>query len=860
MKIRKDGGLVVPFDPGKIRQAVYKALAGTGLPSESIAEKVTVDVVAMLGEDKEVVDNKEVQDCVEKALMRRDLGDAAKAYILYRDMRAKSRARLRVLYPGVSKPSITDRSLLLFQSASQNETSSWDRSRITERLMATLDMPNYKAAAIAKEVEDRVIASGIRTVSSSLIRELVNNILESEGVPGRLNDMAAYQVPREFIDSLLKSKSNENSNIVSNNPEAVNLTLAEFILKQYALDTVYSEDVKRAHISGMIYIHDLGYPHRVYCSSHSIEYIKKFGLKLLNNLNTESNPARSASVLTGHLNTFLASMQANYAGALGLGYINILYAPMLLGMDKKALHQIAQELVFNGSQNAFSRGGQTLFLDFNIHTGVPSYLRDVPAIGPGGKYMAKYNINGADWREGELVPLTESVEDGHWVLRFQNPYRQEDNGVALKELEDGTQWMYDAPNFHVMRYGDFEHEAQQFAHALLDVWCEGDARGRVFEFPKCDFHVNKDTFETEGQLDVLKHACRVAAINGSPYFVFDRDSVSIASCCRLRVQITDMSLLRHPERLRTCGAQNVTINIPQAAYRAAKNGHKDYDGICEEIDKAMDLAVQAHLQKKASIESMMKGPGDVLWQLGQPSCDGKPYLDMNDATYIIGLIGVNDAVQYLTGKQMHESDEAFDLALRITSRMFLRTKEYTKEHGIQFKLEESPAESAARRLARSDLQRFREDALKVYKGGDEEHAYYTNSIHIVANADVDSIERIDKQSMFNSLIEAGAITHLFTGDKANDPGAIETLVTQTYLRTQCAQLTISPEFTYCNTCGHKSAGIKDKCDRCGSSNVVGETRIVGYYSKVHSWNDSKKAELKDRQRGNYAVKSVEGLK
>lgn len=267
MKIRKDGGLVVPFDIDKIKQAVFKALSGTGLPSESLSAKVAEDVVRMLGTDKEIVDIKEVQDCVEKALMRRDLGDASKAYILYRDMRNAARERLHVMYPGKSKPSVTDRSLLLFQSDSKGETSKWDRTRIIERLMTTFDMPNYKAAAIAKEVEDRVIASGITTVTSSLIRELVNNILEANGCVGRLQDMTMYQVPREFIASLLRSKSNENSNIVANNPEAVNLTLAEYMLKQYALDAVFSEEVKAAHISGMIYVHDLGYPHRVYAFS-----------------------------------------------------------------------------------------------------------------------------------------------------------------------------------------------------------------------------------------------------------------------------------------------------------------------------------------------------------------------------------------------------------------------------------------------------------------------------------------------------------------------------------------------------------------------------------------------------------------
>ena len=32
------------------------------------------------------------------------------------------------------------------------------------------------------------------------------------------------------------------------------------------------------------------------------------------------------------------------------------------------------------------------------------------------------------------------------------------------------------------------------------------------------------------------------------------------------------------------------------------------------------------------------------------------------------------------------------------------------------------------------------------------------------------------------------------------------------------------------------------------------TRIVGYYSKVHNWNPSKVAELKDRQTGQYEIK------
>lgn len=44
------------------------------------------------------------------------------------------------------------------------------------------------------------------------------------------------------------------------------------------------------------------------------------------------------------------------------------------------------------------------------------------------------------------------------------------------------------------------------------------------------------------------------------------------------------------------------------------------------------------------------------------------------------------------------------------------------------------------------------------------------------------------------------------------------------------------------------------CPCCGSKNVYGISKVVGYYSIIDNWNDSKKAEFKDRQRGEYEIK------
>ncbi len=46
---------------------------------------------------------------------------------------------------------------------------------------------------------------------------------------------------------------------------------------------------------------------------------------------------------------------------------------------------------------------------------------------------------------------------------------------------------------------------------------------------------------------------------------------------------------------------------------------------------------------------------------------------------------------------------------------------------------------------------------------------------------------------------------------------------------------------------------KAVCPHCGSRNVYGMSRVVGYFSKINNWNGSKKAELKHRQKGNYKI-------
>jgi len=822
---------------------------------------------------------------------------------------------------------------LMVASTSHESANKWDRKRILISLINEAEIEFSKAKDIAKAVETDLFHSYKNSesgfaITTDFIRTSAQSEMLRRGMSEAADKYRIFGTPASDLEELLFAKNAENSNIAANNPEAVNFSIAGAIGKKYALSKIFDREIADAHTRGEIHLHDLDMPWRVYCSAHSLEYDKKFGLSL-ENLQTSSSPSKHARTLTGHLNTKFASLQAYYAGALGVGYVNVFYAPhiqadlendakpriddlrkdiesikqkikrskeakkdvslleelvqekqakleefekdplKILGEEKinALIMQESQHLIYQLSQSAFSRGGQTLFIDFNIHPGVPHYFKDTLAVEPGGKY--------AMWRNGKKVLLEEQVLEettasGYHLMKLIDPETKREVMVErVKKIDDTREELVQEWNLkegeRPVVYKDYDKISKMIAKSMLDVWRKGDKDGQPFAFPKCDFHVSKDTFEDPEQVELLKYACQIASENGSPYIIFDRDEVTLAACCRLRTSIDDNYVLKHPEAMRFCGFQNVTINLPQAAYRASRKGKKGLDGLIEEIDKSMDLAVKAHIQKRDFIKKLQK-EGRPQWQTGKISPDGQAYIDLDKSTYIIGLIGLNEAVQHITGKELHELDkEEFEkTALRVIAHMNIKAKDYGKNYGLKFSLEESPAESATRRLSMIDLIRYPEEAKPLVKGDIEKNqVFYTNSIHLRPDAQVDLITRIALQSKFHPAIESGAIIHAFVGEEKPDSGSIYNLVKKTFENTQCAQLTVSPEFTVCKSCSTTHRGLLDSCTNCGNEDkktLKQMTRIVGYYSFIDNWNESKLGELAERHKGNYSISGIEDIK
>ena len=77
----------------------------------------------------------------------------------------------------------------------------------------------------------------------------------------KLRDLKTLLDPRETIQKYLEKldwRVNENSN-TSYSLQGLNMHLATSVVSRYWLNEVYPPEVRDAHVSGDMYIHDLGY-------------------------------------------------------------------------------------------------------------------------------------------------------------------------------------------------------------------------------------------------------------------------------------------------------------------------------------------------------------------------------------------------------------------------------------------------------------------------------------------------------------------------------------------------------------------------------------------------------------------------
>jgi len=573
------------------------------------------------------------------------------------------------------------------------------------------------------------------------------------------------------------------------------------------------------------------------CQDWDLRYFLYYGL-MPDGLGTKASvagPAKKPEVAMLHAVKALGSAQTNFAG--GQGFYNFLtfIAPYFESKSYAEIVQLMQMFVYEMTQMMVARGGQLVFSSVQLTPGVPKLWRDKPAV-----YAGKV-------------------------------------------------WNGSSPDAPLKTYGQFEREVRLAFKALMEVMLAGDYWGKPFNFPKPEISIEPDFMKedeafnaahpdlpTYQQLYLLTF--KLAAEYGTPYFDNQLpayrgagEGISCYQCCAYQFAATHESDSQFEDKLYfkdgkhfSMGSwQVVSLNCPRAAYLA----RGDDELLFEYLRELMDTSVEIFKVKREWMNQIIKNHR-MPFATQQPRDPrtgekGSVAVGLEGLVYTIGVVGVNEMVQFHTGKQMHESRDAWKLAVRAMTEMEIYAKKLSLQHGMTIALARTPAETTAQRFAVSDLihEEFRDCAEKVVKGDLDAvkknvqktrdlPVYYTNGTHLPPGADVTIFERAKHEHVFFPIVDGGNIFHIFMGEATPDPQGLMDFGMRLAKETQIGYFTFSRDMTVCLGCARVSGGLEDKCPSCGSEDVDHISRITGYLQAVSGWNSAKRQELKDRKRYN----------
>jgi ribonucleoside-triphosphate reductase len=421
----------------------------------------------------------------------------------------------------------------------------------------------------------------------------------------------------------------------------------------------------------------------------------------------------------------------------------------------------------------------------------------------------------------------------------------------------------------------------------MNVMLEGDYWGKPFNFPKPEISIEPDFMEEDEMFnrahpelptydDLYNLTFELTAKFGTPYFDNQLppyrgagEGISCYQCCAYQfsanaeddAEFEDKLNFKDGKHFSMGSWQVVSLNCPRAAYEA----QGDDEELFAKLKGLMDRAIEVfHTKLKWMTPIIESGRMPFATQRPKDPVTGKKgavAVDMDSLVFTIGVVGINEMVQYHTGSQMHESKEAFKVAVRAMTEMEMHARKISEEHGVEIALARTPAETTCQRFGVSDLlhDEYRDKAASVLKGDVESSlsslrethdlpVYYTNGTHAPPGADLSLMERINVEHVFFPIVDGGNIMHIWLGEGSPDAKGLKDFTMHLARNTQTGYFAFTKDMTVCMNDFHMMSGLQDRCENCDSDNVEHLSRVTGYIQSVGGWNAAKKQELADRMR------------
>ncbi|AEM71932.1 anaerobic ribonucleoside-triphosphate reductase [Allomuricauda ruestringensis DSM 13258] len=378
--------------------------------------------------------------------------------------------------------------------------------------------------------------------------------------------------------------------------------------------------------------------------------------------------------------------------------------------------------------------------------------------------------------------------------------------------------LYDKPYFDSM-FGDFvfpdmsrpQWGSVKKLQAFFMEWFNEERTRAVLTFPV----VTAAMLTKEGiPVDTaFTEMCAHELSKGNSFFIYQSENAdSLASCCRLRNEISDhtFSYSLGAGGVATGSVNVITLNMNRLVQQGAD--------IVEEVRKVHKYQVAF----RKLIDDYERAGMLPVYNAGLISLD-KQFLT-------VGINGMVEAAES-QGIKVGNNDGYKEFVNHYLKAIYHENRKARETYGYMFNTEFVPAENLGVKNAKWD----REDGLFVPRD------CYNSYFYAVEDERVNALDKImlhGKETI--QYLDGGSALHLNLEETPNKEG-FKKLIHAT-ARAGCNYFCFNIRITICNECSHIDKRTLYECSACNSQNVDHATRVIGYLKRVSNFSSGRQKE------------------
>ncbi|TLU66417.1 anaerobic ribonucleoside-triphosphate reductase [Thalassotalea litorea] len=311
--------------------------------------------------------------------------------------------------------------------------------------------------------------------------------------------------------------------------------------------------------------------------------------------------------------------------------------------------------------------------------------------------------------------------------------------------------------------------------------------------------------------------CAAQISAGNSFFVYQSENAdSLASCCRLRNEISDntFSYTLGAGGIATGSINVITLNVNRLV--------QEKRNIADEIDKIHKYQVAY----RKLMESYLQAGMLPVYDAG--------FISLEKQFLTIGINGMVEAAEYM-GIIPGNNRKYQNFVDSLLKPIYDANRAAKQHFGYMFNTEFVPAENLGVKNAIWDKQ----IGLAVLRD------CYNSYFYAVED---DEIIHLDKFILhgkeYTRYLDGGSALHLNLEQSVSEKNALNLL--NIAAATGCNYFCINVKITLCNSCEHIDKKTLQACPACQSTDIDHGTRVIGYLKRVSAFSKGRRQEHQRR--------------